>query len=90
MCPKNPVTYNVDNVRVAKLVGGGLHNSTVVRGMVLKSDAVGSIKRVDKSKASDSYCLDYLFTRWYCDLIWPFCLLFRWSLLPSYLPRGSI
>ncbi|KNA08438.1 hypothetical protein SOVF_162650 [Spinacia oleracea] len=52
VCPKNPVTYNVDNVRVAKLVGGGLHNSTVVRGMVLKSDAVGSIKRVDKSKVA--------------------------------------
>lgn len=50
VCPKNPANFNVDNVRVAKLVGGGLHNSTVVRGMVLKSDAVGSIKRVEKTK----------------------------------------
>ncbi|KAL6654042.1 hypothetical protein ACP70R_007507 [Stipagrostis hirtigluma subsp. patula] len=50
VCPKNPANFNVDNVRVAKLVGGGLHNSTVVRGMVLKSDAVGSIKRVEKAK----------------------------------------
>ncbi|KAH9603342.1 hypothetical protein KSS87_000979 [Heliosperma pusillum] len=53
VCPKNPLNFNVDNVRVAKLVGGGLNNSTVVRGMLLKSDAVGSIKRVEKAKASD-------------------------------------
>ncbi|XP_015578687.1 T-complex protein 1 subunit theta [Ricinus communis] len=52
VCPKNPVNFNVDNVRVAKLVGGGLHNSTIVRGMVLKSDAVGTIKRVEKAKVA--------------------------------------
>ncbi|GAB2268787.1 T-complex protein 1 subunit theta [Dionaea muscipula] len=50
VCPKNPTNFNVDNVRVAKLLGGGLHNSTVVCGMVLKNDAVGSIKRVEKAK----------------------------------------
>uniref|UniRef100_A0A0E0KKE2 CCT-theta n=1 Tax=Oryza punctata TaxID=4537 RepID=A0A0E0KKE2_ORYPU len=50
VCPKNPANFNVDNVRVAKLLGGGLHNSSVVRGMVLKNDAVGSIKRVEKAK----------------------------------------
>ncbi|KAL9269634.1 T-complex protein 1 subunit theta-like protein, partial [Drosera capensis] len=50
VCPKNPANFNVDNVRVAKLLGGGLHNSTVVRGMVLKNDAVGSIKRVEKAQ----------------------------------------
>ncbi|XP_010672058.2 T-complex protein 1 subunit theta [Beta vulgaris subsp. vulgaris] len=52
VCPKNPVNFNVDNVRVAKVVGGGLHNSSVVRGMVLKNDAVGSIKRVEKAKVA--------------------------------------
>jgi T-complex protein 1 subunit theta len=52
VCPKNPANFNVDNVRVAKLVGGGLHNSSVVRGLVLKNDAVGSIKRVEKAKVS--------------------------------------
>ncbi|KAF3323817.1 T-complex protein 1 subunit theta [Carex littledalei] len=50
VCPKNPANFNVDNVRVAKLLGGGLHNSTVVRGMVLKNDAIGSIKRAEKTK----------------------------------------
>lgn len=52
VCPKNPANFNVDNVRVAKLVGGGLHNSSVVRGMVLKNDAVGSIKKVEKAKVA--------------------------------------
>nr|ATU32523.1 TCP1-like protein [Cymbidium ensifolium] len=50
VCPKNPANFNVDNVRVAKLVGGGLHNCSVVRGMVLKNDAIGSIKKVEKAK----------------------------------------
>ncbi|TQE03688.1 hypothetical protein C1H46_010662 [Malus baccata] len=50
VCPKNPINFNVDNVRVAKIVGGGLHNCTVVRGMVLKTDALGSIKRMEKAK----------------------------------------
>ncbi|KEH40543.1 putative chaperonin Cpn60/TCP-1 family, groEL-like apical domain, groEL-like equatorial [Medicago truncatula] len=52
VCPKNPVNFNVDNVRVAKLLGGGLRNSTVVRGMVLRNDAVGSIKRMEKAKVA--------------------------------------
>ncbi|GFP79871.1 T-complex protein 1 subunit theta [Phtheirospermum japonicum] len=52
VCPKNPTNFNVDNVRVAKLLGGGLHDSTVVRGLVLKSDAIGSIKRIEKAKVA--------------------------------------
>ena len=38
MCPKNPASFNVDNVRVVKIPGGGVHDSAVVRGMVLKRD----------------------------------------------------
>ncbi|KAL3534090.1 hypothetical protein ACH5RR_002551 [Cinchona calisaya] len=52
VCPNNPANFNVDNVRVAKLLGGGLHDSKIVRGMVLKSDAVGSIKRTEKAKVA--------------------------------------
>jgi T-complex protein 1 subunit theta len=52
VCPKNPANFNVDNVRVAKLLGGGLHNCTIVRGMVLKSDAIGSIKKMEKAKVA--------------------------------------
>lgn len=50
VCPKNPINFNVDNVRIVKLVGGGLHNSCIVRGMALKHDAVGTIKRVENAK----------------------------------------
>ncbi|KAJ0981707.1 hypothetical protein J5N97_009962 [Dioscorea zingiberensis] len=50
VCPKNPTNFNVDNVRVAKLLGGGLHNCSIIRGMVLKNDAVGSIKKMEKAK----------------------------------------
>ncbi|KAK8633246.1 hypothetical protein V6N13_014094 [Hibiscus sabdariffa] len=50
--PKNPANFDVDNVRVIKLVGGGLHNCMVIRGMVLKGDAVGSITHVEKAKVA--------------------------------------
>ncbi|KAF5184744.1 T-complex protein 1 subunit theta [Thalictrum thalictroides] len=50
VCPMKPTNFNVDNVRVAKLVGGGLQNSSIVRGMVLKHDSVGSIKKMEKAK----------------------------------------
>ncbi|CAI0432753.1 unnamed protein product [Linum tenue] len=52
VCPKNPVSFNVDSVRVAKLVGGGLNNSSIVRGLVLRGDAVGTIKRIEKAKVA--------------------------------------
>ncbi|PWA70669.1 Chaperone, tailless complex polypeptide 1 [Artemisia annua] len=55
--PKNPVNINVDNVRVAKLLGGGLQNCTTVRGMVLKGDTIGSIKRIEKSKMLQIFSL---------------------------------
>lgn len=59
VCPKNPANFNVDNVRVAKLLGGGLNNSLVVRGMVLKCDAAGTIKRMENAKVCIIiiYCL---------------------------------
>lgn len=47
----------MDNVRVAKLLGGGLHDSTVVEGIVLKNDAVGTIKRIEKAKVSLGSCI---------------------------------
>ncbi|PWA96991.1 TCP-1/cpn60 chaperonin family protein [Artemisia annua] len=51
VCPENPVNFNVDNVRVAKLLGTCLGDSKTFRGMVLKVDSVvGSIKRIEKAK----------------------------------------
>lgn len=48
--PKNPHNFNVDNVRVVKIPGGGLADSSVVKGMVLRRDAEGSVKHVEDGK----------------------------------------
>ncbi|PWA58273.1 Chaperone, tailless complex polypeptide 1 [Artemisia annua] len=51
VCPKNPVNFNVDNVRVARLLGVSLGASKTFRGMVLKVDTVaGSIKGIHDAK----------------------------------------
>lgn len=50
--PKNPNNFNVDNVRVVKINGGGVHDSHVVKGMVLKRNAEGSVQRVADAKVA--------------------------------------
>jgi len=40
----------VANVRVAKLIGATLHDSTVVQGVVITRNTMGSVKRVAKAK----------------------------------------
>jgi chaperonin GroEL (HSP60 family) len=45
------LTINLQ-VRVVKIPGGGIHDSSVVRGMVLKRDAEGTIKRVTDAKVA--------------------------------------
>lgn len=52
VCPSNPNNFNVDNVRTVKITGGGLQDCHVVKGMVLKADAVGTIKRVKHAKVA--------------------------------------
>lgn len=53
VCPAdNPGNFNVDNVRIVKLMGGGLPDSHVVKGMVLKRDAEGSVKEVSDAKVA--------------------------------------
>ncbi|KAG0566798.1 hypothetical protein KC19_7G088700 [Ceratodon purpureus] len=52
VCPKNPMNFNVDNVRVVKILGGGINDSQVVRGMVLKSESVGTIKVAKNAKVA--------------------------------------
>lgn len=50
VCPKNPVNFNVDNVRVVKIQGASLPSSSVVKGMVLKRDTEGTVKHVQNAK----------------------------------------
>lgn len=40
--PPNPKNFNVDNVRVVKIMGGSLSGSRVVRGMVFSREPEGS------------------------------------------------
>jgi len=48
--PKNPKNFNVDNVRVAKILGGGITSTHVVKGFVISRDAEGTIKHLTKAK----------------------------------------
>lgn len=52
VCPKNPASFNVDNVRVVKISGGGVADSSVVRGMVLQRGAEGTVKRATAAKVA--------------------------------------
>jgi T-complex protein 1 subunit theta len=44
MPSKNPATFNVDNIRVVKIMGGGLEDSSVVKGMVFSREPSGKNK----------------------------------------------
>lgn len=50
--PKNPQNFNVDNVRVAKILGGGISDTTVLKGFVLTRDSEGTIKHVTNAKVA--------------------------------------
>lgn len=54
--PKNPANFNVDNVRVVKVMGGSLENSRVVKGMVFGREPDGIIKNVTKAKVGVFSC----------------------------------
>lgn len=55
--------FNVDNVRVCKILGSGLLNSTVLQGMVFKRSVEGSVSKSDKSNIAIFSCpLDSLQT----------------------------
>jgi len=48
--PKNAKSFNTDNVRVAKILGGGVVDTTVIKGQVVVRDTETSIKKVTKAK----------------------------------------
>ncbi|KAL4785294.1 TCP-1/cpn60 chaperonin family-domain-containing protein [Aspergillus varians] len=54
--PKNPVNFNVDNVRVVKIMGGSLEQSRVIKGMVFGREPEGSIKKARKAKVGVFSC----------------------------------
>jgi T-complex protein 1 subunit theta len=54
--PKNPTNFNVDNIRVVKIMGGDLSSSRVVKGMVLGREPDGTIKRAKNAKVGVFSC----------------------------------
>lgn len=54
--PKNPAAFNVDNVRVVKIMGGSLEQSRVVRGMVFGREPDGVVKKATKAKVGVFSC----------------------------------
>lgn len=54
--PKNPQHFNVDNVRVVKIMGGGLAQSKVVKGMVFGREPEGTVKKAVKAKVGVYSC----------------------------------
>ncbi|KAK4230843.1 chaperonin Cpn60/TCP-1 family [Podospora fimiseda] len=54
--PKNPANFNVDNIRVVKIMGSSLEQSRVVKGMVFPKEPDGSIKKAKKAKVGVFTC----------------------------------
>ncbi|XP_015117274.1 T-complex protein 1 subunit theta [Diachasma alloeum] len=53
--PEN-TTFNVDNVRVCKILGSGIHASQVIQGMVFKRDVEGDVTKQEKAKIAVYTC----------------------------------
>ncbi|MCJ1324495.1 T-complex protein 1 subunit theta [Thelotrema lepadinum] len=54
--PKNPANFNVDNIRVVKIMGGSIEQSKVVKGMVFARVPDGSVKQARKAKVGVFSC----------------------------------
>ncbi|KAH8591763.1 T-complex protein 1 theta subunit [Bisporella sp. PMI_857] len=54
--PKNPINFNVDNIRVVKIMGGSLEQSKVVKGMVFGREPDGSVKKATRAKVGVYSC----------------------------------
>ncbi|GAB9463860.1 T-complex protein 1, theta subunit [Globisporangium polare] len=53
--PKKP-SINVDNIRVCKIRGGNLYDSTVIKGMVVQRDTEGNVKKALNAKVAIFGC----------------------------------
>lgn len=53
---KENQTFNVDNVRVCKILGSGVLSSTVMQGMVLRREVEGSVTKCSKAKIAMFSC----------------------------------
>eukprot|EP00744_Colponema_vietnamica_P000774 GILI01001344.1.p1 GENE.GILI01001344.1~~GILI01001344.1.p1 ORF type:complete len:541 (-),score=183.02 GILI01001344.1:137-1759(-) len=54
--PRDPKNFNIDNVRVAKILGGSILDTRTVHGVVVTRDAEGSVKKVNNAKIAVFGC----------------------------------
>jgi T-complex protein 1 subunit theta len=54
--PKNAKDFNVDNVRVVKVMGSSIHESRVVRGMVFGREPDGMVQKATAAKVAVFTC----------------------------------
>lgn len=50
-------SFNVDNVRVCKILGAGISSSTVIRGMVFKRTVESNVQRASNAKVAVYSCV---------------------------------
>lgn len=53
--PKRPQNFNVDSIRVVKIMGSSLSNSEVIKGMVFPREAEGSVKQIKSQSKVVAY-----------------------------------
>jgi len=54
--PKNPLKFNVDNVRVCKIPGASVSDSFLIHGFALQRDTKGTVKHVKNAKIAIYTC----------------------------------
>lgn len=54
--PSNINMFSVENIRVAKVLGGSVSDTTVIQGAVILRDVEGTIKRVENAKVAIYSC----------------------------------
>jgi len=54
--PLNSKGFNVDNVRVVKVLGGDIYQSEVIKGMALVMDTLGTVKHVKDAQIAVYTC----------------------------------
>lgn len=54
--PKNPAAFSVDSVRVVKVMGGSIHETKVVRGMVFGREPDSTVQKANKAKIAIYTC----------------------------------
>jgi T-complex protein 1 subunit theta len=54
--PENPKNFNVDNVRISKILGAGLHSSQVMKGLVFKRQVEGVVTEMKNAKVAVYSC----------------------------------